>query len=184
MISESRTCSIWKYQRHFRAASKYFAERVFKALDQLFEPQLFLVGILADHNAERFAAGVEPERDFWIDAERFNGVLALAQSLIPTYPEAGIPQPHLLAQERQDKALLYRSIRDAVKKTIQSESAASASLRYFVSPPTKLEDYLVCTVLGLQDNVISGYYELKRSAVQVHKHRDAEVAVSLIRHRS
>ena len=180
MISESRTYSIWKYQRHFRAASKYFAERVFKALDQLFEPQVFLVGVLADPSAERLAAGVEPERDFWIDAERFNDVLALAQSLIATYPETGISQPHLLAQERQDKALFYRSIRDAVKKTIESESAASASLRYFVSPPIKLEQYLVCTVLGLQDNVISGYYELKRSVVPVHKHRDAEVAVSLI----
>ena len=180
MIRESYTYSIWKYQHHFRAASKYFAERVFKALDQLFEPQLFLVGILADHSAERFAAGVEPERDFWIDAERFNGVLALAQSLVPTYPETGMSQSHLLAQQRHDKALFYRSIRDAIKKTIESESAASASLRYFVSPPTRLEHYLVCTVLGLQDNVISGYYELKRSVVPVHKHRDAEVAVSLI----
>jgi hypothetical protein len=180
MNCESPTYSMWKYQHHFRAASKYFAERVFKHLDQLFEPQLFLVGILADHNAERFAAAVEPEKDFWIDAERFNGVLALAQSLVSAYPETGMPQSHLLAQQRQDKALFYRSIRDAVKTTIESESESSASLRYSVSRPTRLEGYLVCTVLGLQDNVISGYYELKRSVVRVHKHRAAEVAVSLI----
>src|ERR1700740_1800307 len=98
MISESPTYSIWKYQRHFRAASKYFAERVFKIMDKLFEPQLFLVGILAEHSAERLAAGVEPERDFWIEAEPFNGVLALAQSLVPTYPETGMSQSPLLAQ--------------------------------------------------------------------------------------
>jgi hypothetical protein len=165
MSYESAAYSMWKYQRHFRAAAKYFAERVFKTLDQLFDPQLFLVGILADHNAERLPAYVEPEKDFWIDSERFNGVLALAQSLIPAYPEAGKLQSHSLAQQRQDKAVFYRSIRDAVKKTIESESAASSSLRYYVSLPTRLKGYLVCTVLALQDNVIGAYYELKRSVV-------------------
>jgi hypothetical protein len=171
---------MWKYQRHFRAAAKYFAQRVFKTLDQLFDPQLFLVGVLADHNAEPFAACVEPEKDFWIDADRFSGVLTLAQSLIPAYPETGKLQSHPLVQQRQDKAVFYRSIRDAIKKTIESESVASPTLRYSVSLPARLEGYLVCTVLGLQDNVIGGYYELKRSVVRVHKHRDAEVAVSLI----
>ncbi|HEY4814485.1 MAG TPA: diadenylate cyclase [Chthoniobacterales bacterium] len=180
MSCESAAYSMWKYQRHFRAAAKYFAERVFRTLDQLFDPQLFLVGILADHNAERLPACVEPEKDFWIHPERFNSVLALAQSLIPAYPETGTLQSHPPAQQRQDQAVFYRSIRDAIKKTIESESAASSSLRYSVSLPTRVEGYLVCTVLGLQDNVIGGYYELKRSVVWVHKHRDTEVAVSLI----
>ena len=102
MSCESVT-SVWKYQRHFRAAAKHFAEGVFKALDQLFEPQLFLVGILADHTEERFPACVEPEKDFWIDAERFNGVLALAQNLIPAYPETGL----LYNQVRPHSALGY-----------------------------------------------------------------------------
>ena len=180
MSCESVAYSMWKYQRHFRAAAKYFAERVFKPLDQLFDPQLFLVGVLTDQNAERFPVCIEPETDFWIDAERFNGVPALAQSLIPAYPETGQLQSHPLAQERQDKALFYRSIRDAIKKTIESESPAGSGLRYFVSLPARLEGYLVCTVLGLQDNVIDEYYELKRPVVRVHKYRDAEVAVSLV----
>jgi hypothetical protein len=180
MSFEPATYSMWKYQRHFRAAAKYFAERVFKALDQLFEPQLFLVGILADPNAERFPACVEPEKDFWIHGDRFNGVLALAQSLIPAYPENGMLQSHSVAQERQDKALFCRSIRDAIKKNIESESAGNSTLRYSVSLPTSVEGYLICTVLGLQNNVVGGYYELKRSVVRVHKHRDAEVSVSLI----
>jgi hypothetical protein len=171
---------MWKYQHHFRAAAKYFAQRVFKTLDQLFDPQLFLVGVLVDHNAEPFQACVEPEKDFWINAKRFHSVLALAQSLIPAYPETGRLQSHPLAQQRQDKAVFYRSIRDAIKKTIESAAVASPSLRYSVSLPTRIEGYLVCAILGLQENVIGGYYELKRSIVPVHKHRDAEVAVSLI----
>jgi DisA bacterial checkpoint controller nucleotide-binding len=180
MSYEPAAYSMWKYQRHFRAAAKYFAERVFKPLDQLFDPQLFLVGILNEQSAGRLPACVEPEQDFWIGSGRFNGVLALAQSLIPAYPETGKLQPHLLGQERQDKALFYRSVRDAIKKTIESESTASSSLRYSVSLPARIEGYLVCTVLGLQEDVIGEYYELKRSVVRVHKYRDAEVAVSLI----
>jgi hypothetical protein len=171
---------MWKYQRHFRAAAKYFAERVFKSLDQLFDPQLFLVGILTDHSLERFPTRVEPENDFWIDAERFNGVLWEAEGLISAYPEIGKLQAHPLAQERQDKALFYRSIRDAIKKALESESTAGSHLRYSVSLPARLDGYLVCTVLGLQNQVIAEYYELKRPLVPVHKYRDAEVAVSLV----
>jgi len=37
-----------------------FAERVFQALDQTSKPELFLVSIRADENAERFPACVEP----------------------------------------------------------------------------------------------------------------------------
>src|SRR5258708_13511525 len=110
MSSQSITYFMWKYQPNFRAAAKYFAERVFKVLDQLFEPQLFLVGIRADNNPDRFPACVEPEKDFWIHSERFNSVLRLAQTLIQAYPEAGMVQSHPLAQEQQDNALSYRPI--------------------------------------------------------------------------
>jgi hypothetical protein len=180
MTSQSITYFMWKYQPNFRAAAKYFAERVFKVLDQLFEPQLFLIGILTDNNPERFPACVEPEKDFWIHPERFNSVLKLAQTLIPAYPEAGMLQSHPLAQERQDKALFDRAIRDAIRDTIEMESSASSSFRYFVSLPTRVEGYLVCTVLGLQTEVVSAHYELKQSVVRIHKHRNAEVAVSLV----
>ncbi|MGA7126680.1 MAG: diadenylate cyclase [Chthoniobacterales bacterium] len=180
MSCQPITYLMWKYQPHFRAAAKHFAERVFKDLDQLFEPQLFLVGILADRNLQRFPACVEPEKDFWIHSERFNGVLALAQTLNPAYPETGMPQSHPLAQERQNKTLFDRSIRDAIRETIETESSASFSLRYFVSLPTRVEGYLVCTVLGLQREVVRAHYELKQSVVRIHKHRNAEVAVSLI----
>jgi hypothetical protein len=171
MSSQSITYFMWKYQPNFRAAAKYFAERVFKVLDQLFEPQLFLVGILADNNPDRFPACVEPEKDFWIHAERFNSGLRLAQTLIPAYPEAGMVQSHPLAQERQDKALFDRSIRDAIRDTIEMESSAGSGLRYFVSLPTRVEGYLVCAVLGLQREVVNAHYELKQSVVRIHKQK-------------
>ncbi len=180
MSSQSITYFMWKYQPNFRVAAKYFAERVFKVLDQLFEPQLFLIGILADNNPDRFPACVEPEKDFWIHSERFSSVLRLAQTLMPAYPEAGMVQSHPLAQERQDKALFDRSIRDAIRDTIEMESSAGSCLRYFVSLPTRVEGYLVCAVLGLQREVVNAHYELKQSVVRIHKHRNAEVAVSLI----
>ncbi len=155
MSSQSITYFMWKYQPNFRVAAKYFAERVFKVLDQLFEPQLFLIGILADNNPDRFPACVEPEKDFWIHSERFSSVLRLAQTLMPAYPEAGMVQSHPLAQERQDKALFDRSIRDAIRDTIEMESSAGSCLRYFVSLPTRVEGYLVCAVLGLQREVVN-----------------------------
>src|SRR5258708_10116183 len=124
MSSQSITYFMWKYQPNFRVAAKYFAERVFKVLDQLFEPQLFLIGILADNNPDRFPACVEPEKDFWIHSERFSRVLRLAQTLMPAYPEAGMVQSHPLAQERQDKALFYPSSRDAISDTLKMESCA------------------------------------------------------------
>src|SRR5258708_23044315 len=147
MSSQSITYFMWKYQPNFRVAAKYFAERVFKVLDQLFEPQLFLIGILADNNPDRFPACVEPEKDFWIHSERFNSVVRLAQTLIPAYPEAGMVQSHPLAQDRQDKALFNRSIRDAIRDTIEIESSAGSSFRYPGLLPTMVVGYLVCALL-------------------------------------
>jgi hypothetical protein len=171
---------MWGYQQHFRISQRRFAERVFQTLDQTFKPELFLVGILADENSERFLACVEPEQDFWIHSERFNDVLTLARTLIPTYPEARMHQSHFLAQQRQNEGLFKRSIRDAIHNTIEAESSSSPDLRYFVSFPAKVEDYLVCVVMGLQRGVINSHYALKNCSLPVHTHRNAKVAVSLI----
>jgi DisA bacterial checkpoint controller nucleotide-binding len=171
---------MWGFQRHFRVAHKSFASRVFKTLDQAFKPELFLVGILVDENQERFPACVEPEQDFWIHSERFNDVPSVAKTLVPSYPESGMFQSHPLAQKWQDEDLLKRSIRDAIYKIIQAELPISPDLDYYVSLPAKVEGYLVCTVLGLQRNLLDSNYALKQTTVRIHDHRNAMVAVSLI----
>jgi predicted phosphoadenosine phosphosulfate sulfurtransferase len=63
-----------------------FAERVFQALDQTSKPELLLVSIRADENAERFPACVEPEQDFWIHSEHFNDVPAELVGLGALFP--------------------------------------------------------------------------------------------------
>ena len=120
------TYLMWKYQPHFRAAAKHFAERIFKDLDQLFEPQLFLVGILADRNLQRFPACVEPEKDFWIHSERFNGVLALAQTRTRHIPKPECLNPILWLKSGKIKPYsIDQSVMLSGRRLRQSHQPAS-----------------------------------------------------------
>ena len=56
---------MWGYQPHFRIGRQCAAESVFRMLNPAFDPEVFLVGILADSTADGFPACVEPENDFW-----------------------------------------------------------------------------------------------------------------------
>ncbi len=169
---------MWGYQSHFRISQELFAERIFQALDRRFEPELFLVGILPEKVRNGFPACVEPEQDFWIHSEKFEGVPVLAESLVAQYPEAGMLQSHPLARQWQDEALFHRSLRDAIWQTIGADPSKPTDLYYSVSLPAKVEHYHVCVVLGLQRVVLDSYHALKQCTVRMHEHRHVSVAVS------
>ncbi len=171
---------MWGYQPHFRIEQQCDAERLFQALDKGFEPEVFLVGILAEPSADRFKACVEPEDDFWITSEEFDNVLFLAGTLQKRYPEAKMLHSHPLAQQRQDEYLVKRSIRDAIHQTIDTCRSKPKDITFTVSFPARVDCYWVCIALGLQKNVIESYYSLQKSFVALHPFRQIPVATSLI----
>lgn len=171
---------MWGYQPHFRVTQNSAAKRVFELLDVRFNPEIFLVGILIDNVKDRYPACVEPENDFWIKSETFNSTLEIARNIAESYPEKNLLHSHPLAQESHDESLLRRSIKDAIKKKVDSENKSQSSVSYFVSHPSKVCGYFVCAVLKLQKTVIDSYPSLTISQVPIHEYRSMSVAISLI----
>ncbi len=171
---------MWGYQRHFRVVQEGAAERLFQKIDKRLKPELFVVGILSDVVADRFNACVEPEDEYWIKSEDFDGTSEIAEHLRGLYPEVGMFQSHPLAQQWQDEDLLKRSIRDAVRQVVESHPSKPSSITFRVSYPAKVDRYWVCAVLGLQNAVLASYPSLQTSFVKMHEHRHIPVPESFI----
>jgi DisA bacterial checkpoint controller nucleotide-binding len=171
---------MWGYQRYFRVIQEGAAKGLFQKIDQRLKPELFIVGILSDGAVERFNACVEPEDEYWIKSEDFDGAFGIAERLRGLYPEAGMFQSHPLAQQSQDEDLFKRSIRDAVRQIVESHSSRPSGMTFRVSHPAKVGCYWVCVVLGLQDVVLASYPTLRTSYVKMHEHRHIPVPASLI----
>ena len=71
---------MWGYQPHFRIGQEIVAKRTFQILDENFDPEIFLVGILTEEKDDRFLSCVEPEEDFWIKSEDLNKIYSIAIS--------------------------------------------------------------------------------------------------------
>lgn len=179
-MSHSIKHFMWGYQQHFRIGQGCVAERVFRALDPRFQPQIFLVGVLIEDRDDRFSACVEPEDDFWIESSAFDELGKHVPETCSGYPESRLQQSHPLAQQWQDDRLLRRAVHDLVLNTINKCPTRPRDLTFFASYPVVVDGYLVSTVLGLQTNVLGSHYALTKDVVPLHECRDIPVARSFI----
>ena len=172
---------MWEYQHIFRILLESKAKELFQNLDESLQPEVFLVGMLADKSsASRHQSCVEPEDDFWIHSNDFRTVGEVSQGLIGQYPESNLIHSHPIAQENEDRSLQVRSIRDAIRQNIETHQARPENRRFYVSLPAEVQGYWVCTVLSLQDDIIALYPALLRDTVQLHEDRSYPLPVSFL----
>lgn len=171
---------MWGYQPHYRVHLQIQAESVLGQLDSALNPEVFLVGILPEPKAGKYSACVEPEDECWIESEAFDGVIELASTLRPGYPESQLFQSHQLAQARSDDALFRRSIGDAISQVIEGHPSKPAGLSFFVSIPEWVHGYLVSAVLAVATHALESHFRLSSSWVALHQYRRFYVSRSLI----
>jgi hypothetical protein len=171
---------MWGYQPHFRIHIELIAESVLKKLDERFQPEVFLVGILREEKQNRYPACVEPETESWIESEEFNNVLELAASFRTDYVEAQLFHSHPIAQQREDEALFRRSIRDAILDIITHHIAKPQNVIFFASLPEMVNGYLVSVVFSIQEDVFNSHYQLYSDVINIHEYRQVHVSRSLI----
>ena len=172
---------IWGYQLHFRIAMQHRVEELFGKLDRRLNPRVFLTGVLDDTTmAGRFPTCVEPEDDFWIHSNDFRDVREISRGIVSQYPECQLFQSHPLAQESESLALERRSMRDAIKQIIEAHQERPLNRRFYVSYPAQVNEFQVCLVLSLQDDIVASYPELRRNTVPIHDFRSYPVPVSFL----
>jgi hypothetical protein len=171
---------MWGYQTQFRVRQRLVAKRVFELVDKQFDPQLFLVGILLEERTGWHRACVDPEKDFWIQSEDFDPTLELADKIRPAYPDSQIVHSQSTAKECYGQDLLRRSVRDGISTIIDKQANKPSHLSYFVSYPSRVDQYLVSAVLGLQTAILRAYPLLQKDSVPIHKYRNVSVRTSFI----
>lgn len=171
---------MWGYQMHFRTGAEVHAGSVFRLLDPRFDPEVFLVGILAEDRKDRHPACVEPENYFWIQSEAFNNVPDKAKTLVATYPESQMFHSHPLAQKWETEKLWKRAVQETINRMIDEAPDKPADMTYFASFPALVDGFLVSVVLGLQTAVIDSHYRLGIDRANIHEYRSFKAAVSLI----
>ncbi len=171
---------MWGFQPHFRIGQEVHAKAIFRLLDERFDPEVFLVGVLAENRADCHIACVEPENDFWILSEAFDGVIEAAKLLPATYPESRVLHSHPRVQNSETERLRRRAIHETICKTIAEHRTKPERMLYFASFPVKRDAYLVSTVLGLQEDIVNSHPHLHIDRAQIHEYRSFKSAVSLI----
>jgi hypothetical protein len=171
---------MWGFQGHFRGNQEVDAKAIFRVLDERFDPEVFLVGVLVENRAGCQPACVEPEDDFWIPSEAFDGVVKAAQPLPRSYPESRGWHSDPRVQESETERLWRRAVHETIGKVIAEHPARPAGMLYFASFPVRRDAYLVSTVLGLQEDVVSSYASLDGGRARIHEYGSFKLAVSLI----
>ena len=172
---------MWGYQQYSRIFTNVSADSLFAHMDYRLQPEVFLVGVLDDANStDRFPSCVEPEANFWIHADDFTHIRELATDLVTKYPEYGLSHTHPVAQQRENRRLELRSIREAIQRTIEAHPECPENRRFYISWPEQINRYLVCTVLSIREDVASSYPSLNGDSIQLHEYRHFTVPASLL----
>lgn len=165
---------MWGYQEYFRLELQSFCNRVLGKLDRRLSGDLFLVGLLEG------GACVEPEYDFWLPFQHFEGVLEQARAEVEEDPTV---HPALEARPRSARSAaegkLRRALRELVRQRIESHPERPGGCQFFLSQPARVGDCRVLCVLSLPASVLEEYGALE-SSPQGPQHKDCPVAVSLI----
>lgn len=171
---------MWGYQPNFRLKTRIRAESIFQSLDPRFNPEVFLVGVLVQEQEGCYPACVEPENNFWIESEAFNGALERAKAIVPSFPESELFHSHPLVQKWEDERLLKKALQESIIETITTCSGRPKGMRYFPSWPVPVAGYWVTAIVGLQEEIIQTYPTLTVDKVHLHEYRSFKVSVSLI----
>lgn len=171
---------MWERQQYFRVGMERRAEELFRKLDDRLRAKAFLVGVLVSNSAARSPSSVEPEDGSWIHSNDFRSVREISKGLVSQYPESNMRHSHPYVQQDQDRALELRSIRDAIRQILEAHQSRPENRRFYVSHPVRVNEYWVCLVLSLQDDIVASYPALRRSTAQVHECRTIPLPVSLL----
>jgi hypothetical protein len=171
---------MWGFQSDFRINQEMHAKAVFQLLDEHFEPEVFLVGVLDEHRTDRYPACVEPDVGFWIPSASFDQVMETAAALPASYPESQMGHSHPRMQENEARRLRRRAIHETICKIIADCPAKPVHMTYFASLPVARDGYLISAVLGLQTDIVRSHARLRIDRAWIHEYRSFKATVSLI----
>ena len=154
----------------FQRRANNIARKIFNKLDRNLTPKVILVGIHIDENINSANVIVEPENCGYKPSE-FSVIKILADKYVKNFNEKVRKiedeeieaDPHILLRHN-DKILLSSEEMDHLKIEVEKNiNARKSRSRSFFIEPVIVSNYLVFTILQLDDEAIGAHYSLKYS---------------------
>lgn len=152
---------MWGYQPHFKVHAQTFAEGIFNKLDKNLNPNVFLIGILCEENADRHPICIQPE-DPRYPLEIFSDILKISEEFEQLDERSNLFYSDPDSERDVKHRIKFDSIKNAVQKIIR-ESDLDNEITSFCSVPVLIEGYMVSVVLQLDRSAYNSHYSLKKN---------------------
>jgi len=171
---------MWGYQQHFRLTVQRETERILASLKPGLRPKVFLVGVRIDDEKQALPACVEPELHHWAPSDALYDVLDDVPAIQEAYPESQLWHSHPIAQEREDRMLFRRAVRDAVTCRLEACQGFPKDTCLFASWPAEGDGFLVLTVITVTKSVLEEVPTVTPGYVSLSAVRSYPVPCSLV----
>lgn len=164
--------SRWGQQSVFRGEVQALARAVFDELDPGLGPEVFLIGLVADHEDGVYPLFMDTPGEEYsprLFQEASTRSAAIRKEL---YEEAGIEGSPPEGDRR--RRIVLEAWRRAVEEVLAEQDDGEAVVS-FCSSPRPVEEFLVCTVLRLQRSVWEAYYALRKDEADLKARRPASL---------
>jgi hypothetical protein len=151
--------SHWGHQSAFREEVQDLARAVFVELDPRLEPEVYLVGLVADHEDGIYPLFLDAPGDE-SSTELFQSAARRARSIRARLYEQASAQGEATDGDPK-RRLVLEAWRQAVEESLAAHDRAR-DIVSFCSSPRPVKEFLVCTVLRLNRRVWGSYYALPK----------------------
>lgn len=165
--------SHWGHQTAFREEVEELARSVFDQLDPALEAEVFLVGLVADHED-----GIYP---LFLDTpgeESSTEIFQIASRRAKRIRQELYERARAEGDDPEESALRQRLVLEAWRTAVETTLADSESdqdIVSFCSSPRPVREFLVCAVLRLKRSVYEGYYALRKDAADERARRPSSL---------
>jgi hypothetical protein len=155
-------------------------ERILSSLKPSLRPKVFLVGVRIDAREQALPACVEPELNHWAPSDALYDVLDDVPAIQEAYPESQLWHSHPIAQERANRSLFRRAVRDAVKRRLEACAGFPEDTCLFAWWPAERDGFLVITVIAVAKSVLEEVPTVTPGYVSLGAARSYPVPRSLV----
>ena len=165
--------SHWGHQKAFREEVESLARRVFDELDPALEAEVFLVGLVADHEDGIYPLFLDTPGDE-SSTEVFQSASRKAQKIRQEMYERAKAEGEDPSETAVRQRIVLEAWREAVEVTLAKREKED-DIVSFCSSPRPVREFLVCAVLRLKRSVYKSYYALRKDEADVRARRPSSL---------
>lgn len=165
--------SHWGHQKAFRQEVESLARRVFDELDPALEAEVFLIGLVADHEDDIYPLFLDTPGD-----ESSTEVFQVASRRAQKIRQEMYEQAREEGEDPKETAVRQRIVLEAWRTAVEVTLAAREKeddIVSFCSSPRPVREFLVCAVLRLNRTAFKSYYALRKDEADVRARRPSSL---------